>query len=1398
MKTFSTRAAAVSVVLLVALMSLSGVRAARAATVAVSVDGGQRLQTMSGLGADINPNSWDNGNLKPALDLLVDQEGMKTFRVGMDMIDWESTNDDADPNTFNWSYYDGIYSGGSSFDTQYAGSNFANTWAVIDYLHQKGIPDSGIELSFMGIGPSWMGGATLTAGMEAEYAEEILSAADYGYAHGHTFGLLSPDNEMDISANEGVHMSDTQYASVLNLIAGRLDALGMGGVRLVGPETCCNVGYANPMKTSPTVMAKLAHFTFHNYNGTNDGAAAAVAGTGKDFWTSEYNSFDQSFTYLDNGAAGLMMWEAYDSVYNHAVLNGHGRAPGNDSLSFGNTPLLAYNATTKTYSPRSQFFSFGQLFKWVPLGAQRIGASSNTTSIKIEAFQDPATSRLTLVGQNTSSSAQPLNLSLANLPAPTFLQYFQTNSASNMAQGSPVVVSGGAATITVPGTTTFTLTGLGVSDTVAPSAPSSLSATGGVGSAVLTWTASTDNVGVSGYNVYRSTTSGFTPSSVNKIGQSTTGSYTDSGLTPGTSYYLVTAQDAAGNVSAPSNEASATVAADTTPPTVSISSPTGGTVSGTVTVSANAADNVGLAGVQFKVDGINLGAEVTGAPFSISWNTTTVANGSHTLTAVARDAAGNTATSSAVAVTTSNAATGAQLLGSNTVQGSGDNNAAGEAEAFKFTATASGQAGTLSFYADSGSAASTLKVGVYSDSSGKPGALLASGSLSSPRASNWNAVMLTTNPTLNAGTAYWIAVLGTGGQLNYRDAATGTCSQSNSASGLSNLPATWSPGTSWPSCNVSAFVSATAADTTPPTASITSPTNGVTLSGQTNVAISAADNVGVTKVELYADGTLNATDTTSPYGFSIDTASFTNGSHQLTAKAYDAAGNVGTSAAVTVNVLNDTTAPSVPTGVSATAVDMTSATVRWTASTDNVGVAGYHVWRGGSMIATTTSTSYADTGLQPATAYSYTVTAFDAAGNESAQSSPPVAATTASDTMPPSAPSGLTQTDAAATTATLRWSASTDDVAVAGYDYYDAGGLSLGTTTGTSHTYTGLSCGNGYRVGVDAFDAAGNRSAVATFTLTTTACDSQAPTVSLTAPANGATVSGTISVAATASDNVGVAGVQFKLDGANLGAELVTAPYTTSWNTTTATAGTHTVTAVARDAAGNTTTSSAVTVTVNNTALPVTLEKQVTTHQSTTGTSITSPALTTSGPSELLVAFVSSDGPRASGGETFSTVTGGGLTWTLRKRVNTRFGTSEIWTTPAASVVTNITVKATRSSGSYTGSITVAAFQNASLTTIGATGGASASSGAPSSSLTATKTGSVVWGVGNDWDKATTRTASANQTLVDQFLASSGGDTYWVQKLNSPSTAGQTMTISDTAPTSDQWNLATIEILPAA
>jgi hypothetical protein len=92
---------------------------------------------------------------------------------------------------------------------------------------------------------------------------------------------------------------------------------------------------------------------------------------------------------------------------------------------------------------------------------------------------------------------------------------------------------------------------------------------------------------------------------------------------------------------------------DTTPPSVSLTAPlAGSTLSGTVAVSANASDNVGVASVQFLLDGTDLGSEVTTAPYSVNWDTSTAAAGSHTLSAIAKDAAGNSTTATAVIVTT--------------------------------------------------------------------------------------------------------------------------------------------------------------------------------------------------------------------------------------------------------------------------------------------------------------------------------------------------------------------------------------------------------------------------------------------------------------------------------------------------------------------------------------------------------------------------------------------------------------------------------------------------------------------------------------------------------------------------------------------------------------------------
>jgi hypothetical protein len=129
-----------------------------------------------------------------------------------------------------------------------------------------------------------------------------------------------------------------------------------------------------------------------------------------------------------------------------------------------------------------------------------------------------------------------------------------------------------------------------------------------------------------------------------------------SGLTTATLYHFrVRSKDGSANLAVSGDFTFTTLGVDTTPPTVSITAPAAGvTVTGTITVSADASDNVGVAGVQFRADAVNIGVEDTTAPYAVPWDTTKVANGNHTINARARDAAGNSVLSASVIVTVFN------------------------------------------------------------------------------------------------------------------------------------------------------------------------------------------------------------------------------------------------------------------------------------------------------------------------------------------------------------------------------------------------------------------------------------------------------------------------------------------------------------------------------------------------------------------------------------------------------------------------------------------------------------------------------------------------------------------------------------------------------------------------
>ncbi|MDO8803358.1 MAG: PQQ-binding-like beta-propeller repeat protein [Elusimicrobiota bacterium] len=181
--------------------------------------------------------------------------------------------------------------------------------------------------------------------------------------------------------------------------------------------------------------------------------------------------------------------------------------------------------------------------------------------------------------------------------------------------------------------------------------------------------------------------------------------------------------------------------------------------------------------------------------------------------------------------------------------------------------------------------------------------------------------------------------------------------------------------------------------------------------------------------------------------------------------------------------------PTVPTNFTAVAVSSCQINLSWTASTDDVGVTGYKVYRNGGAtpIATPTGTTYSDTSLAVVTAYVYTVSACDAAGNCSAHSN--TASATTPDTQVPTVPTNLTAVAVSSCQINLSWTASTDDVGVTSYKIYRDGGITpIATPTGTTYSNTGLVASTAYSYTASACDAAGNCSvqsaAVSTATVT--------------------------------------------------------------------------------------------------------------------------------------------------------------------------------------------------------------------------------------------------------------------------------------------------------------------------
>jgi len=389
---------------------------------------------------------------------------------------------------------------------------------------------------------------------------------------------------------------------------------------------------------------------------------------------------------------------------------------------------------------------------------------------------------------------------------------------------------------------------------------------------------------------------------------------------------------------------------------------------------------------------------------------------------------------------------------------------------------------------------------------------------------------------------------------------------------------------------VTVTVANAAPDTQPPVTSITAPSNGDTVAAGSTVSASASDDRGVAKVELWLDTALASADTTSPYSFVLSTS--LSGTHVLQTKAYDAAGNVGVSSAISVSV----TAP-VASDIVLYASDATITGTKWTVVTDATAAGGKRIRNPNAstakiVTALASPASYLELAFTPVANQPYHLWMRGEADSNSYANDSVFVQFAAADQAG----------DAIGTTRAAEYNLEDcSGCGVSGWGWQDNGYNSLGPDlvfpTGGLHTMRIQTREDGLSIDQIVLSPSTYRTVAPGALKNDTTIlpksggpqpitDTTAPTASITSPGSGAQVSGIVNVTIAAADNVAVTSVDLLVDG-GLAATTTTSPFAFAWNTASLT-GSHTLAARAHDAAGNSGLSTAVTVTIGSNPPPPT------------------------------------------------------------------------------------------------------------------------------------------------------------------------------------------------------------------
>lgn len=430
----------------------------------LTIDGSKEFQVIDGIGVNVNTRSWNGKQLKEAIALLHNQMNAVVWRVIVETVEgWEEENDNNDPFNFNWAYYDKLY------ETP----KFRRVWDMIAYLNKRGITDR-LMINFMGEIPQWMGKEVLKPEVEDEYIEMIVSFFYYGIKKRKLqIPLLSHMNEPDIR-KEGPTVGAVQYASVFSKLIKRMQQAGLVDVRYLGPDVA-NMSkgvleYIPEIIKDTVIMHNLAAVGLHSYSGYYapvDSALKRSSCPETKFWITEWNEwcggcdsgkvalYDYDFAsksvrhlidLLENGASSCIVWEGYDSYYEH-----HAPSP------FSYWGVLELNRDAGKYRPRKHFYTIAQISKFLTPGSVRISTTPSTDQFLVIATRD-SLEQVNILGVNMNDKDIDLDISLKSLPKIKRFRMSYTDEFVNLEECKSFKTTGGRSKVKIPANSVFALT----------------------------------------------------------------------------------------------------------------------------------------------------------------------------------------------------------------------------------------------------------------------------------------------------------------------------------------------------------------------------------------------------------------------------------------------------------------------------------------------------------------------------------------------------------------------------------------------------------------------------------------------------------------------------------------------------------------------------------------------------------------------------------------------------------------------------------------------------------------------------------------------------------------------------------------------------------------------------